>query len=207
MVFLLPDEVWDARRAWPYLDRLSSLGVAVVELWPDQDQRLTLADARAAIAAATDEFGIDPSRVALLGFGTGGRMALALAARDRPAVALYPACEGAPALDRDARAMVLHPDEAREARACAALTAGRPGARADRASTGAGHAWDVVVEQVDGRLLLPHPDDPNALSRRLPAYPDNWATFRAAQAVSRFLLADPPAAHLPAAASGVQAAP
>lgn len=140
VVFLLPDDGWDTRRAWPYLDQLSSLGVAVVELWPDQEQPLTLADARATIAAATEEFGLDPSRVALLGFGAGGRMALALATRDRPAVALYPACEGAPAVDRDARVMVLHPDEAPEARACAALTAGRPGARSARASVGAGHA-------------------------------------------------------------------
>lgn len=200
VVFLLPDDIWDARRAWPYLDQLASLGIAVVELWPEQDQHLTLADAQAAIAAATDELGLDPSRVALLGFGAGGRMALALATRDKPAVALYPACEGAPALDREARVMVLHPDEAPEARACAALTAGRPGARSARASVGAGHAWDVVGEQTDGRMLLPHPGEPAALSRRLPAYPDVWATFRAARTASHFLLNNV-SAHLPSAAA------
>lgn len=193
VVFVLPDEMWDTRRAWPYLDQLSLLGVTVVELWPEQDQRLGLAEARDAIASATDEFGLDPTRVALLGFGTGGRLALALAAPDRPAAALYPTCQGAPPPDRGARVMVLHPDEASEARACAALTAGRPGARSGRPSAGAGHGWDVIGEQTDGRLLLPHPDDPNTLSRRLPAHTDNWATFRAVRAVSSFLLGTPSA--------------
>lgn len=197
VVFLLPDDAWDVRRAWPYLDHLSLLGVTVVELWPEQeDQRIGLPEARAAIASATEELGLNPSRVALLGFGTGGRLALALAGPDLPAVALYPVCHGAAAPNPGARVMVLHPDDPAEARACAALTDGRPGARSARASVGAGHGWDVVSEQSDGRSLLPHPDDPNDSSRRLFAYPDGWATFRAARAVSAFLLRDT-AAHLP----------
>lgn len=54
-------------------------------------------------------------------------------------------------------------------------------------------------EQTDGRMLLPHPGAPDVLARRLAAYPDNWATFRAARAVSHFLLNNA-FAHMPGAA-------
>lgn len=190
VVFVLPDEGWDARRVWPYLDHLSLFGVTVVELWPDDDGRFGLAEARAAIASAAEEFGLDPSRVALLGFGKGGRLALALAGPDRPVAALYPVCDGALVPDPGARVMVLHPDEASEARACAALVAGRPGARSGRASAGAGHGWDAVIERNSGRILLPRPDGSNSGAGRLPAQPDRSATFRVARAVSDFLLSE-----------------
>ncbi|MBD0275986.1 MAG: hypothetical protein ICV73_29170, partial [Acetobacteraceae bacterium] len=78
-VVVLPDEAWDPRRAHPYLDRLSLRGVAVLELWPGDDADFGAAEARAAVASAVVELRIDPSRVALLGFGAGGRLALALA--------------------------------------------------------------------------------------------------------------------------------
>lgn len=188
VVFVLPDDIWDTRRAWTYIDQLSLHGMAVVELFPDQDQHLSLDEARAAIASATDELGLEPSRVALLGFGTGGRLALALAGPDRPAAALYPVCQGLPAPQPGARVLVLHPDEASEAQRCAALTIGRPEARSSRASAGAGHGWDVVGERIDGRTLLPHPDAPHTLVRRLHADPDAWATFHAARTVSKFFL-------------------
>lgn len=190
VVFVLPDEGWDARRMWPYLDHLSLFGLTVVELWPDDDRRFGLEEARAAIASAAEEFGLDPSRVALLGFGKGGRLALALAGPDRPVAALYPVCDGALGPDQGARVMVLHPDEASETQACAALVAGRPGARSGSASAGAGHGWDAVIERNSGRILLPRPDGSNTGAGRLPAHPDRFATFRAARAVSDFLLND-----------------
>ena len=197
VVFVLPDKVWDARRVWPYLDHLSLFGVTVVELWPDDDERFGPAEAHAAVASATEAFGLARSRVALLGFGTGGRLALALARPDRPAAALYPVCDGASLPDPDAQVMVLHPDEASEMRACAALVDGRSGAQSARASAGAGHGWDVVSEQGGGQIALPHPDGASARPRRLLAYPDKLATFRAVHAVSKFVLSDS-AARLPA---------
>jgi hypothetical protein len=189
VVFVLPDAAWDTRRAWPYLDRLSLAGATVVELWSDEDRGLGLADARAAIASAVEALGPGPTRVALLGFGTGGRLALALAGPDRPAAALYPVCDGASAPDPGARVMVLHPDEASETRNCAALVAGRPGAQSGRATAGAGHAWDAVRGRGEGSVLLPHPAHPNT-ARRLPAYPDGRATFQAVRVVSDFLLGE-----------------
>ena len=107
VMFVLPDDVWDTRRARPYLEHLSLSGAAVVELWFDEDRRPGLAEARTAVASAVQEFNLDPSRVALLGFGTGGRLALSLAGPDRPAAALYPACQGAPVPAADARVVVL----------------------------------------------------------------------------------------------------
>ena len=187
VVFVLPDDVWDTRRARPCPAHLSISGAAVVELWFDEDRRPGLAEARTAVASAVEEFNLDPSRVALLGFGTGGRLALSLAGPDRPAAALYPACQGAPVPAADARVVELHPDEASEAQACAALVADLPAGRSDRASAGAGHAWDAIGEPGAGRTLLPHPDDPDA-KRRLRAHPDGRATMHAAQAVSDFLV-------------------
>ena len=190
VVFVLPDDVWDERRAWPYLDRLSLRGATTVEVFTDDNRRLTLQDARAAISATVDGLGLEPSNIALLGFGSGGRLALALAGPGSSAVALDPVCGGAAPPGPSARVLVLHPDEPAEARACAALVDGLPGARSDRAAAGAGHGWDVAGQRSDGRTLLPHPDAPDDLARRLPAHPDAWVTFRAARTVAGFLVGD-----------------
>ncbi len=188
VVFVLPDDVWDERRAWPYLDRLSLRGATTVEVFTDDDRHLTLQEARAAVSATVEALGLDPSRVGLLGFGSGGRLALALAGPDNSAVALYPICAGAAPPDPRARALVLHSDDAAEASACAALVHGRPAAHSSRAAAGAGHGWDVAGERSDGRTLLPDPNAPDDLARRLPARPDAWVTFRAARAVAGFLV-------------------
>ncbi len=191
VVFVLPDEAWDPRRAHPYLDRLSLSGVAALELWPGDDEGFGAAEAQAAIEAAVEELRLDPSRVALLGFGAGGRLALALAGPRRPAAALYPACQGAPVPHAAARVMVLHPDEAPEAKACAELVGGPEAERSGPSSPGAGHGWDVVGEPLDRHeTLLPHPGDARALGRRLRARPDAPATRRAVEAVARFVLGE-----------------
>ncbi len=191
VVFVLPDEAWDPRRAHPYLDRLSLSGVAALELWPGDDEGFGAAEAQAAIEAAVEELRLDPSRVALLGFGAGGRLALALARPRRPAAALYPACQGAPVPHAAARVMVLHPDEAPEAKACAELVGGPEAERSGPSSPGAGHGWDVVGEPLDRHeTLLPHPGDARALGRRLRARPDAPATRRAVEAVARFVLGE-----------------
>jgi hypothetical protein len=189
VVFVLPDEAWDPRRAHPYLDRLSLGGVAVLELWAGDDGDFGVAEARDAMASAIEELRIDPSRVALLGFGAGGRLALALAGPHRPAAALYPACQGAPVPHAAARVMVLHPDEASEARGCAELVGGSETKSSGRVSPGAGHGWDVVGEPLDRyETLLPHPGAPRTLSRRLRARSDARATRRAVEAVAGFIL-------------------
>ena len=129
-----------------------------------------------AMASAIEELRIDPSRVALLGFGAGGWLALALAGPHRPAAALYPACQGAPVPHAAARVMVLHPDEASEARGCAELVGGSETKSSGRVSPGAGHGWDVVGEPLDRYETL------------LRARSDARATRRAVEAVAGFIL-------------------
>ena len=85
--------------------------------------------------------------------------------------------------------LVLHPDEASEARACAELVSGLEARNSARASPGAAHGWDVVGEPLDHHeTLLPHPGAPRTLGRRLRARPDARATRHAVEAVAAFIL-------------------
>lgn len=148
LVILLPDALGEDGRAEPYAESLSARGIAslALGLGEDRDHPATGPDDPAsrpeAVPAAlawAEAAGFDPARLALLGFGAGGRAALA-GAEAVPVVALYPGCRGlgfAPL----AQALVLHGAEAPDAEACRRLSP--PGGVELRALPGLGHGWDV----------------------------------------------------------------
>jgi dienelactone hydrolase len=149
LVILLPDALGDDGRAELYAEALSARGIASLTLGLGEDADEPQAPERdpssrpeavPLVLAWAERAGFDADRVALLGFGAGGRAALT-AAEDVPVVALYPGCRGLE-LPRSAQALVLHGTEAPDAPACDAL-ANHPVATI-RALPGAGHGWDAV---------------------------------------------------------------
>ncbi|WP_207553550.1 hypothetical protein, partial [Teichococcus deserti] len=102
VVAILPDALGQDGRETPYIDRLLGLGFAVLLLEEDRLPALPPP--------------LDPARLGLLGFGAGGRAALAMAGA-APRVALYPACAGWSQARPAAGSLILHPDTPAEAAA------------------------------------------------------------------------------------------
>jgi dienelactone hydrolase len=145
LVILLPDALGEDGRAEPYAEALRARGIAslVLGLGEDVDSPSTPiepAAAPSAVAPALDwarEAGFAEGAIGVLGFGLGGRAALA-AGQGVPVVALYPGCSGLPAGTAPA-ALIVQGDE--RAEGCDTL-ASSPHLQVDLLP-GAGHAWDV----------------------------------------------------------------
>jgi dienelactone hydrolase len=199
LVIILPDAIGDDGRAEPYAEALSARGIGSLTLGlgadadhpatPATDPASTPAAARTVLSWA-EGAGFAPGRVALLGFGAGGRAALS-ASDSVPAIALYPGCAGL-AFPPASQALVLHGAEAHDAAACAGL--GAPEGVALEAVPGLGHGWDAPG------ALWPSPGpklpDP-AGGARVQARMDIGGTLAVAERV---------ADHAEAVLSGLQAA-
>lgn len=183
LVILLPDMLGDDGRAEHYVDSLLARGIATLTLGlgegnetrpPPRDPGSTPEAVTATLRWARQQ-GIATARIALAGFGIGGRAAL-LRAEGRPVAALYPRCN---ALDmpEEVEAMVIQGDA--DAEGCPAVAA-LPGV-ALRLIPGAGHGWDVPGGARPGAGVLV--DDP-AGSGRIRASTDHGATLIAAEALA-----------------------
>jgi dienelactone hydrolase len=145
LVVILPDAIGADLRAELYVDSLLARGIATLRVGLGFDQETTTervepAASKAAIAPALGwavQAGFAPHRVALLGFGLGGRAVLA-GAEGLPAVALYPVCSGLH-LAGGGPSLILQ--GADDAEACDTLAL--PHGVALTLLPDAGHAWDA----------------------------------------------------------------
>jgi dienelactone hydrolase len=167
VVIIAPDAVGRDGRAAPYVEAMHRHGFATLELVTADDPPKSLADLDVAFVEARRRIAADPRLaalpVALLGFGEGGRAALAWTGR-LPVVALYPRCASVESLplaessvDR-APLLLLHPgqDPTDAAGACQRLVDGfGPGGfrHAYRDTT---PGWDIPpVGSIAGPTLQP----------------------------------------------------
>jgi dienelactone hydrolase len=145
LVIVLPDAIGADLRAELYVDSLLARGIATLRVGLGFDQETTTdrvepAASPTAIAPALDwamQAGFAPHRVALLGFGLGGRAVLA-GAEGLPAVALYPVCSGLHLADGGPSLILQGADDAE---ACETLAL-PPGVTL-MLLPNAGHAWDA----------------------------------------------------------------
>jgi dienelactone hydrolase len=174
LVVILPDALGEDGRSEAYVDSLLARGIATLALGLVEDADSSMAGQEPALSpaavpvarawAAAEGFG----PTGLLGFGLGGRAALA---GGLPAVALYAGCESlsAPA----APALLLQGADA--AAACDTV----PSGLTLRLIPGAGHGWDApgALWPSPGPLL----PDPAGGPRRLRARADLAVTLEAAE--------------------------
>ncbi|MGG5821173.1 hypothetical protein [Falsiroseomonas sp. HW251] len=178
LVVMLPDALGDDGRSEPYVDSLLARGIASLVLGLDEDLEgapspsdpAASAEALAGAVAWALGRGIPASRIGVMGFGLGGRVALA-AGGWLPAAALYPRCAGLKVAA--GHAVILQGKE--DAAGCADLAL--PAATEFQAIA-AGHGWDVpgAIWPSPGPVL----PDP-AGGPRLQAREDLTATLQAAE--------------------------
>lgn len=176
LVVILPDALGEDGRAEAYVDSLLARGIATLALGLGEDadapgggeERAASPEAAAVARDWAGEAGF--GRPGVLGFGLGGRAALATG---MPAVALYPGCAGLPA--PGAPALVLQGADA--ALGCPVP----PPGLTLRLLAGAGHGWDApgAIWPSPGPLL----PDP-AGGPRIRARADLEATLAAAEAAA-----------------------
>lgn len=184
LVILLPDAVGEDGRAEPYAEALSWRGIASLTLGlaedadaPDAPATEPASTPAAGQAALRWAAGSGFARIGLLGFGAGGRAALAEAG-GHPVAALYPGCHGlAPA--PGATGLLVVGAEAPDAAACVGL----------RLPQGlvlhvlpAGHGWDVPGTRPGGALL----PDPAGGPRLRAEFDPALAAFVAEGIAARF---------------------
>jgi hypothetical protein len=179
VVLILSDRTGADGREKPYVDYLLEAGIAVLHLGVDDPGTaaplLTLPWLRAIVLDIAPGR-LDASRIGILGFGGGGRTALAASAEVTVA-ALYPSCFGLVPLQRVAPTLLLHPDDPAETAACRRVS---PRAAAIRGAT---HGWDHGQALWEGgTAMLPHPDGSRT---RIFARSEGWATQEAVARVLR----------------------
>lgn len=186
LVVILPDALGDDGRAEPYVDSLLARGIATLALGLDDTQDASAAAALVPALHWARAAGFGPGAIGVLGFGRGGRAALASGA-GLPALALYPGCGTLP--EALGPALVLQGADA--AARCGEVIA--PVGMTLQLIPGAGHGWDAP-----GALwpspgpLLPDP----AGGARLQAHADHAVTLHAAETAADWFqarLAPPPA--------------
>lgn len=182
LVVVLPDSLGEDGRSESYVDSLLARGIATLVLGlggerEDETIRVEPAALPAALAPAlawARDAGFAPGAIGMLGFGLGGRAALA-GAGAMPAVALYPGCGTLPV--PAGPALVLLGADAAAGCGEVVATAGL----ALRLIPGAGHAWDApgAIWPSPGPLL-PDPAGGGLLRSRR----DLSVTLMAAEAVA-----------------------
>jgi len=177
VVLVLPDHLGPDGRSDVYAERLSELGIAVLELLEFRQ-----ADLPGLLAAMAADPRIDMTRVAIMGFGAGARMAMGLSFPFAAHVLLYPGCPSLPEpAGRVSALLLLHgeADTANPVSACrqAARHFEADGARVRHvAYRGASYGWDFPQLGFGGVMMLPEVDGPG----RLPARP--WPALAAVSA-------------------------
>jgi dienelactone hydrolase len=188
LVVLVPDAGGEQGRAEAYAEALARRGIASLVLGIEDQEgdraSATPAPGRAALDLARAwAAGRAPllggSGIAVVGFGAGARVALAV--EDAPVVALDPGCLGLALPPASRRALLVYGEAAPDAAACAALRGG-PGLE-HLPLPGIGHGWDLPVVAAPGGALLPDPAGPG----RRRASPDPIATAAVAEAVAAWI--------------------
>ncbi len=186
LVILLPEAAGDDGRDEAYAEFLLARGIATLTLGLGDGDEVQGAGLDAAMrpgapAAARQwarQAGFAATGIGMVGFGLGGRRALAEAAGE-PVAALYPRCRDL-ALPSDARVLILQ--GALDAAGCETV-AGLPGILL-RLLPNAGHGWDVPAGSRPGApALLPDP----AGGGRIAALHDPEATGMAAAILADWL--------------------
>lgn len=186
VVILLPEGAGDDGRDEAYADALLARGIATLTLGLGEGDEISGAGLDAgtrpgAVATArgwADRAGFAATGIGVVGFGLGGRRALAEAAGE-PVAALYPRCHDLP---WPATGPVLILQGALDAAGCGAL-AERPGISL-RLLPDTDHGWDVPAGSRPGApALLPDP----AGAGRLPAVHNPEATGMAAALLADWL--------------------
>ena len=183
LVLLLPDGPDADARGAPYAEQLLGAGFAVFDTLRGGEDAAAAARTVAELPAAA---GLGSLPVAVLGFGSGARVALRLGTGVAARVLLYPGCASPAEDDAGGDPLLLLHGGAEAGGAdggCAALAAslargGRPVRRI--AYAGASHAWDYPAYGDGLRILLPRPDGAEGLVPALP-WPE-LAAMSAAQA-------------------------
>jgi dienelactone hydrolase len=188
LVILLPDALGEEGRSEAYVEALFARGITslVLGLGPrnevgsaNEDPAATAEAAKQAAAWARGAAPMPaPSAIGLIGFGLGGRAALA--AGQGPAVALDPGCAGL-ALPDWAPVLVVHGQEARDAATCRSMA--EPPNATILGLAGVGHGWDLPLALAPGGALLPDP----AGEGRIRAMPEPAATRKVAELVADWL--------------------
>jgi hypothetical protein len=191
LVVLLPDALGEDGRSEPYVEALTDQGIATLVLGvlddagaplPPADPAGTPEAAAAALRWAMADERFQPDLVGFLGFGVGGRAALA-AMQGRPSVALYPGCVGL-ALPETGPALILHGLDAPGAEACMGLPR-RPMVEIT-GLPGLGYGWDTPIGMsAHAGVLLPGAGG----TARIRARPDPQATEAVAELVALHLAA------------------
>ncbi|BDG73538.1 hypothetical protein [Roseomonas fluvialis] len=190
LVVLLPDATGELGRSEPYVDALSRRGLASLVLGIEDQGEGSRPSTRpppgtdaleAAREWAESQIQLSGSRIAVIGFGAGARVAMTVI--DAPVVALDPGCGGLALPDLRRRTLLVHGLAAPDAAACAALDGARGVERLPL--PGIGHGWDVPVVAAPGGALLP---DPSGNGRRR-ATPDPIATAAVAEVVADWIVA------------------
>ena len=182
LVIMLPDALGEDGRSETYVGSLLARGIASLVLGLDEDLDANPApvDPAASPAAVPVALawarasGFMPEATGVLGFGLGGRAALA-GAGGLPTVALYPGCAALP--EPSGPALVLQGGDA--AASCGDIVASA--GMALRLIPGAGHAWDApgAIWPSPGPVL-PDPAGGGLLRSRT----DHDVTLQAAEAVA-----------------------
>lgn len=188
LVVLLHDGPDPDGRATRYADQLLAAGYGVLDLLAHGG----VEGAANAVAAARRLPRFEGQPVGVLGFGEGGRLALALPGPVEARAALYPGCDGAlrdAARPSGAAVLLLHgaADAANPVEGCAALAdalAARGAAVRWLAYRHAGYAWDRPRYGAEGRdHWLPRPDVRGMI--RSTAWPE-MAEFSASEVAGFF---------------------
>jgi len=190
LVILLPDALGADGREEPYRDSLAARGIATLLLGLGEDREVPVSEIEPAATPEAATEALDWARgqgfgaIGLLGFGLGGRAALA-AGRAEPVAALYPRCRGLPAPPGSALVIQGGTDRL----GCEALPSGVE----LHLLPDVGHAWDAPGAMWPSPgPVLPDP----AGGARLRARADHLATLAAAEVAAAWF-----AAHLAPARS------
>jgi dienelactone hydrolase len=191
LVVMVPDALGEDGRSEPYVEALTSRGIATLVLGvlddagtplPPADPAGTPEGAAAALRWAMSDERFQPDLVGFLGFGAGGRAVLA-AMQGRPTVALYPGCVGL-TVPEAGPALILHGLAAPGAEACMSLP--RRSMVEITGLPGLGHGWDTPIGMpAHAGVLLPGADG----TARIRAQPDPQATEAVADLVAMHLAA------------------
>jgi dienelactone hydrolase len=189
LVILLPDATGELGRSDAYVDALARLGIASLVLGIEDQGEGNRASIRPPPGREAVELArewadgqaplIGGLRIAIIGFGAGARVALAV--EDAPVVALDPGCRGLALAPAPRQALLVHGLAAADARECAALEG--PSGLTRLPLPGVGHGWDLPVVAAPGGALLPDPSGPT----RRRAAPDPIATAAVAEAVASWI--------------------
>jgi dienelactone hydrolase len=170
LVIILPDSMGRDRRGVAYAERLNAAGIATIEPDPSGGEDIAEEPARqlaTVLATAVADPRFDSRRIGLLGFGRGGRVALA-GAEGRPVAALYPGCRPLPSEVSAGPILLLEAGGLDEVEGdCDAFRRALGTQATHHLYPGATYAWDYADGAwLDSVQRLPSPDGASRLLSR-----------------------------------------